>query len=245
MRKLSLPRFSPVAALLLSAALCPAAAQAQAQFTFGPRLGAGFSSMRLPTALPADTRLKPLAAYQLGVMTQLRYHSVALQSGLLYSTRGYQASSTYSFTAGQRPVEAASSSRIRYTYLEVPLHLAYSPAAARGLQVFAGAYGSVGVGGRQHDEYQQFDEQGNYLGTQVNDAPVRYAGILFQTSGPRTFDYGLNAGLGYERGRWLAQAQYSWGLSNLYAATKTDELRQYHRAASVTLTYWLLAPTKP
>ncbi|GAB3834330.1 hypothetical protein GCM10028821_28620 [Hymenobacter jeollabukensis] len=240
-----MPHFSPIAAVLLSAALFPAAAQAQAQFTFGPRVGAGLSTLKLAAPLPAGARVRPLPAYQLGVMTQLRYHSVAVQSGLLYSTRGSQASSKYSFTAGQRTVEASSSSRVRYTYLEVPLHLAYSPAAARGLQVFAGPYGSVGVGGRQHAEFQQFDEQGNYLGTQVNDSPVSYAGIIFQTSGPRTFDYGLNAGLGYERGRWLAQAQYSWGLSNLYAATKTDELRQYHRAASVTLTYWLLAPAKP
>ncbi|MCC3159187.1 PorT family protein [Hymenobacter sp. 15J16-1T3B] len=232
-------RIFPIAGLLLS---LPSLATAQAQFTFGPCVGGGLSAVHYSAALPATTRAGRLAAYQLGAMLQLRYSRVALQSGLLVVTKGNHETNTYSFQAGGRTVEATATFRARYAYLELPLHVAYGPAWARGLQVFGGPYGAVGVGGRYHSEYQQFDEQGNYLGTQVNDSPVRYAGLFFQSGGPRTFDYGLNAGLGYARGRWLAQAQYSWGLCNLFGYARSADFRQYHRTAALTLTYWLLTP---
>jgi hypothetical protein len=229
--------FTRGAALL--ALWLPTTLQAQTRLSVGPRAGFHLSRLRYHVEdLPGRRyHQRALPGYELGVSAQCRLGSWALQPALLLSTKGEASDVRATVPTAQGSYELHNRFRERYNYLELPVHLAYQPAWARGAQVFAGPYLAVGVGGHYHAEVQQHDLDGNYLGTVVRDSRLRYAGISQPGSSPRTLDYGLEAGLGYQRGRWLAQAQLGWGLRSVDGNYQDG---QYHRVAALALTYWAL-----
>lgn len=227
---------------LLLGLLGPVAAQAQLRI--GPRIGFNLSHQRTPNFDHPGSRYRqqPLPGCQFGVAAELRKGSWALQPSLLFTTKGQRATVRYSVTGQPDGPQGVNRFTECNYYLEVPVQLAYQPAWARGLQVSAGPYAAVGLSGHYSDQIQQFDIDGNYQRTISREGPVEYAGIIFPTSGPSTFDLGLNAGLGYAWGPWLAQLQYSWGLRDVYAY---HHEHIYHRTGSVSLSYLLPTKAKP
>jgi hypothetical protein len=116
------------------------------------------------------------------------------------------------------PGGASEEKDYRFNYLSVPLNLAYTAQPdGHGLQLFAGPYVSMLVGGSY-----RYNMPYSLLPSDVS-VPVR-AGGLNDTDGyyhTQRLDAGLQAGVGYRFSHLLAQASGSLGLRDL-AATKFD-----------------------
>jgi hypothetical protein len=134
---------------------------------------------------------------------------------------------------------------VRLNYLTVPLNLAFTLGhAGQGLQVFAGPYVSLLVGGRfawqgHFASYQgsaPYDAEGSGKVEPANLIPD-YANLY-----SRRFDAGLQAGLDYRFGGLLVQAGYSVGLRNLgvpfqFGSHTYDSPAYYNQAFQASLSY--------
>lgn len=127
----------------------------------------------------------------------------------------------------------------RLNYLVLPLNLAYSLRQdGQGLQVVAGPYVGLLLGGRCHSTYLDVPNGNDF----PQDGHVKagdYQPIPFSPSAPiddpytRRVDLGVQAGLGYRFSQFLAQAEFSFGLRDL-APVLTSA---YNRTAQGSLSY--------
>lgn len=223
--------FLSAAALLLAGA-----AQAQTDFSFGPRLGLTSGRAANPVFNGFFEHQRLLLGGQLGLAAQWQRGAWALRPALQYTQKGSRERTEYVLTnANGQPTERRRITSVqRFNYLELPLHLAYAPAWARGAQLLAGPYLGVGVGGRLESEDVPLEGSGN---TYRHKQPVTYPSLISNSGDARLLDWGLDAGLGYQTGPLLVQAQYSWGLRNVRTGIGIPEYRVYLRTGSVSLTY--------
>ncbi|RTQ49151.1 PorT family protein [Hymenobacter gummosus] len=222
-------RFTAVAAAFLVAVAAPAA---RAQFSMGPRVGLNLARFRVSPGLDEQHRLRPAA--QVGVAAQVRMGRWALQPAFVFSQKGSVRRYTVDVTLpqGQRVVYQEKQTT-RVPYLELPIHLAYTPRWARGVQVFAGPYVAVGIGGHMEltPESDNAPERTRY--------PISYPTLFGGGYSFRWQDVGLNAGLGYQHQRLLVQLQQSFGGTNVWPVRDAGQEigGRYHRVTSLTLTY--------
>ncbi len=209
---------------LLVAALLLSAATASAQTTF--RLGLrGGLNRALTTTDPASnssgiypysyaTDNSALFAWQAGVAGEIRAGNFAFQPALLFSQKGnrFHTNSYMAGFVGYSTLETTGFTRTNW--LELPLNFAYTLHGDHGLQVFAGPYIALAVGGNQRGtatSYNSFGIDGGYR-TSDFDNHIAY-GV---GTGNHRLDAGLNFGIGYRQGPLQVQLGYGLGLLNTY-----------------------------
>ena len=237
-----LPTLALAAALLLSAAT----ALAQTTFRLGLRGGlnralttvdaASNSSGSYPYSYSTDK--SALFAWQAGVVGELRAGKFAFQPALLFSQKGNQFhTSTYaSGFIGYSAQEATGTNRTNW--LELPLNIVYTLHGNHGLQIFAGPYVALAIGGRQQGTR-------TYYGPAIDPLPGQAAdfdkSISYGTGTENhRLDAGLNFGVGYRQGPLQVQLGYGLGLLNVYKTS--SELppfssRDYGRQLSSEVTH--------
>jgi hypothetical protein len=186
-------------------------------------------------------------AWQAGLVLEASVGKWAVQPALLFSQKGerlYAATSASGF-AGYNTQETTSTNR--YNWLELPLNVVYTLHRDHGLQLFAGPYLALAVGGRQRGT-----SAGAFYGPPTYSVPSSYSSEEFDKPlayGPSTtnrrFDAGLQAGVGYRQGPVQVQLGYSLGLLNLHHAPDQREFGRnanantaYNRVAQLTGTYF-------
>jgi hypothetical protein len=228
--------------LLAGSLLLTATAHAQATFSFGPRVGLNVSTAHF-TYTPSSTR----AGFEAGLTGSLQFGHFALQPSVLFSQKGYH---THGGLASV-DFDMTYDETVRRNYLTLPLNLAYTLGqAGQGLQVFAGPYLGLLVGG---DYQRQVHKAGGYPGGTASETEysgkVKAASLFsdFENRYSQRLDAGLQAGIGYRLKGWQVQADYSLGLRNLassyqgYNGTLYREDTNYNRAFQVSLSYLLTA----
>ena len=223
--------------LLAGSLLLAVPAHAQATFSVGPRLGLNASTARF-TYIETSAHV----GFEAGLTGTLQMGHFAVQPSLLFSQKGYQARG--GLVSFDTPVTYKET--VRLNYLTLPLNLAYTLGkAGQGLQVFAGPYLGLLVGGN----YQRQVHSDGYLGGSAYDSEysgkVKPGDVFSYTDNrySQRLDAGLQAGLGYRWQGWQVQAGYSLGLRNLassfqsYDGTRYREAANYNRAFQVSLSY--------
>jgi hypothetical protein len=135
---------------------------------------------------------------------------------------------------------------VRLNYLTLPLNLAYTLGqAGQGLQVFAGPYLGLLVGGN----YQQQVHGSSYLGGPAreseNSGKVKAATVVSDANNrySQRLDAGLQAGVGYRLKNLQLQVGYSLGLRNLavpyqgYNGALYEAPANYNRAFQLSISY--------
>jgi hypothetical protein len=215
-------------------------AQAQVTFSVGPRVG-----LSAATAHLAYTASAMRAGLEAGLTGSIQVGHFAVQPSVLFSQKGY--ASHGSLPSFELPVTFDET--VRLNYLLLPLNLAYTLGqAGQGLQVFAGPYVGLLLGGSYT---QQVHEAGGYLGGPASEREysghVKAANVVTDADNRylQRVDAGLQAGIGYRLKSWQVQASYSLGLRNLavsyqgYNGTRYEGAATYNRACQVSLSYLL------
>ncbi len=225
--------------LLAGSLLVASGAQAQATFSVGPRVGLNISSAQFTRELtyPEQVSYTSRPGVEAGLTSTLQLGHFAVQPSLLFSQKGYRSAGDYlgfdTFTHYEEEVSL--------NYLTLPLNFAFTLGRnGQGLQVFAGPYVSLLVGGNHTSQARGFDERAEKVKAATlasiddNLANDRYA---------QRFDGGLQAGVGYCLKGFQLQASYSLGLRNSAVQFRyngkvyDNEPAYYNRAFQVSLSY--------
>jgi hypothetical protein len=218
--------------LLLAGGLTLLATKAQAQTTFsiGPQVGLTVAGASNPS--PGTTTIHYRTGFEAGLQSIVQFGHLAVQPSLHFSQKGLN--EHYGRSLYSRYTD------YRLNYLTLPLNVAYSLRPdGQGLQVFAGPYVGMLLGGN----YQlTSDDRGAFGGTSSYEGTIA-AGTSYTVPAPgstapqprlcRRFDAGLQVGLGYRFGKLLAQAEFAFGLNDLYPLLPTA----YNRTAQASLSY--------
>ena len=175
-----------------------------------PRRASGWQPSPPCAILPEA--LTPLACGRAwsGLLATWQRQHWSLQPGVRFSQQGaFLHQELY-------PGGAAEERDYRFNYLSVPLTLAYAIRSdGQGLQVFAGPYVSMLVGGSYRYRFPYTLVAGDVSG-QVRAGGLNATDAYYHT---QRVDAGLQAGVGYRFRHLLAQASGSLGLRNLAATT--------------------------
>jgi hypothetical protein len=188
-----------------------------------------------PSASNEQHRL--LAGVQAGVAANIQMGHWTIQPAFVFSQKGSWSRNTQTLTPEQGPpITYQEKNTNRIPYLELPLHIAYTPGWARGAHIFAGPYVGIGLGGYSEIDPDPVTINGYTL--ERHRSQWTSPTLLGGTGTIRWEDVGLNAGLGYQRGKWLLQAQQSFGFTNVWPDTHSGQnARRSHRVTSLTVTY--------
>ena len=212
-----------VAALLLVSVIT------KAQFRFGPQVGLNIANANAKgDGVPATTskiglNIGAIAEYSLS-------ESMALQSGLIYSQKGFKAEMNL-FVADVKISESLS-------YLEIPVNFKYFfPVGAAKIFGAAGPYAAFAIGGTEEVEasmafggFVDMSEFGFSNGSR--DLKIG-SGVNDQILGA---DFGLNIGAGVEIKNFVVSAQYGLGLVDI-EANPTNGSSTKIRTLSLSVAY--------
>lgn len=257
-----MPTLSIVPRLILPAlVLAATAASAQTTYRLGVRAGLNRANVTQEAPnrndYPGFTFSQQKTARfsgQLGVIAEAARGPLALQTGLVFSHKGTVIHGQLTMPSSINPQYTLSRDGrtvARYHWLEVPLNLVYSPGKS-GLQLFAGPYVAIGVGG---NAATVIDNRSEDPAVPVQEAVTRYTDVIEYgpqkpESGPirlsargyysKRFDAGINAGIGYRRGPMQLQLGYGYGLVHLleFSDGATNIQGGYNRVAQLTGTYF-------
>jgi len=163
--------------------------------TFGIKGGLNFSSMKFSEG---GTGYTPsiLAGMQFGPVAEFKLnHSLFLNTGVLYSLKGFNLKSV-----SDDQVQNASffNGKAKLSYFELPVNLAYKMKLKNNYQfiVQGGPYAALSAGGTIKKP-----------GYPLQD--------VYQYHYLNSYDYGVGAGVGIEKGPLVASLNYEYGLLNL------------------------------
>ena len=230
--------------LLASSFLLIATAHAQKAFSVGPRVGLGLATAHFLDA-PGLTSSTSRGGFEAGLTGNVQVGHFAVQPSVLFSQKGYQS------TGGLSGFEIFGhyEQTTRLNYLTVPLNLAFTLGHdGQGMQVFAGPYVGLFVGGHYARQEHISDYPGGTSYTAETTGKVQ-VGSEYADYGrhySKRFDGGVQAGLGYRFHGVLVQACYSVGLRALNAQYRSGgytaaDPAYYNRAFQVSLSY-LVSP---
>ena len=204
--------------LLASSALLSATpASGQVTFRIGVRGGANriittedaASTSNAPSFFTYSARKSSLLAWQAGIVGEANFGKLAFQPALVFSQKGERFQTTAILDGFVRTIDERTDIN-RYNWLELPMNVVYTLHGDHGLQVFAGPYVALAVGGHQTStetftgqNTKEFESKTNY-GAGTNNQRV---------------DVGFNFGLGYRQGPVQVQLGYGLGLRNLHQAS--------------------------
>ncbi|MDO7854179.1 outer membrane beta-barrel protein [Hymenobacter convexus] len=191
-------RFSLTAGLLLLAGVI----QAQTTFRIGPQVSLNWSNA---SYFNDSYRPSARAGFEAGVLGSLDLGHVSLQPALLYSQKGYY------LTSGTDQTTGINNDNFRLNYLTLPVKVVYARADGQGVQVLAGAYLGLLLGGRYERAFTHNNSTTVTTGSIIpNQTPLSY-----EEYSSRRLDAGFLVGVGYRYKRVQVQANYSWGGTNL------------------------------
>jgi hypothetical protein len=241
---------------LAAALLLSTAASAQTTFRLGLRGGAnralttvaatGSASGTYPFSYSTDKGA--LYAWQAGVVLEASQGNFAFQPALLFTQKGEQTNITLyaSGVAGYSASQTTSTNR--YNWLEIPLNVVYTLHGDHGLQVFAGPYVALGVGGRQRGSTNAVSYYGPvYDPLPGIERPINENISYGDGTNNHRLDVGVNFGVGYRQGPVQVQLGYGLGLRNLHQPAETSRVdfvhefgadAAYNRVAQLTGTYF-------
>jgi hypothetical protein len=215
--------------ILLSSLLLGTAAHAQVAFSVGPQVGLTASGQAGRQYMYTTSSYRP--GFEVGLQGILQFGHLAVQPSLRFVQKGLHRRTA--FVTDERQQD------YRLNYLVLPINLAYSLGQhGRGLQLLAGPYAGLLLGGHYHSTYLDVPNGLDFS----QDGQVRagdYQPIPRSPTDPtddqytRRFDMGVQAGLGYRFGKLLAQAEFSFGLRDLAPMLTSS----YNRTAQLSLSY--------
>jgi hypothetical protein len=232
-------------ATLLAASLLLSAASASAQTAFSLGVRGGLNRAQLATRgagndYPRRTLdASALYAWQAGVTLEARRGNLALQPALLFSQKGlrFTTATTIVGVAGTDTWESTGTNR--FNWLELPLHIVYTQHGDHGLQLFAGPYVALAVGGHKQGNTTNHSWTGATYDNSL-DQKHSYSSL----SDSKRIDAGLDFGVGYRQGPLQVQLSYGLGLRNLHDLTQRVASESgsydaaYNRVAQLTGTYF-------
>ncbi|MDU0370742.1 outer membrane beta-barrel protein [Hymenobacter endophyticus] len=150
----------------------------------------------------------------IGIAAEADFGWLALQPAVLFMQKGYCFQVSRTETIRGMSFRNSRLDKQRVNYLEVPVNAVIT---IKGIQLLAGPYVSVGVGGRYWDEtsypmgseYSRDYQQYHYAGSgkvRFGDNPQGNASEAYVE---RRLDAGYNLGLGYRHNSWQVQPTYS------------------------------------
>ena len=223
--------------LLAATLLMAGASTAQAQISFGPRVGLNYTKFNLDLE-GNNLFIKSRSRYgaQVGLAMNAQFGNLAVQPAVLFTMKG-----------GKTQVKRNGSSTFGSTtinYVEIPVNLVYSTSGAEGgFQVFAGPYVGLGVGGKYYST--TMFTNGFVFAFESREGDVKFAskeGKERDKEYIRNIDAGLNLGMGYKVGGIQAQLGYGLGLSNIIPNDQDDkkpEDKVHNRGFQLSLTYFI------
>lgn len=236
--------------LLGSALLLGGATGAQAQLTFGPRVGLNATTIHYDFGDYREPETSLRTGLQAGLSLNAQFGKLAVQPSLLFTQRGGKSTATGSLTYAAdttRAFEFRNTTRLHY--LELPVNLVYSTKGAQGgFQVFAGPYVALGLNGRTNSDMD--------FTTQAGAQRTTSSGTLFQSVSftnkrgkvshveyLQALDAGLNFGVGYKLGGLQAHLGYGLGLRNMIldypdGQQPMPEGKSYNRGLHFSLGYF-------
>ncbi len=241
----------PLATLALGAALLSSAAPASAQTTY--RLGLRGGLNRALTTLDGASNgidgftnisadKSAIYAWQAGVVLEASFGKLAFQPALLFSQKGERFHTATSSRDTGFAFYTDQTSTNRYNWLEIPLNVVYTLHGDHGLQLFAGPYVALAVGGNQKGTTLRANAVAKFASQDFNDQ-VAYGA----DTNNRRLDAGVNFGVGYRQGPLQVQLGYGLGLRNLHQADGSllydyghnfNADAAYNRVAQLTGTYF-------
>jgi len=144
-----------------------------------------------------------------GVVCEVSFGKLAFQPALIFSQKGEQFRTTSILDGIVRTISERTSTN-RYNWLELPLNAVYTVHRDHGLQLFAGPYVALAVGGHQ---------TGTATSTGQNSREFESKIAYGSTTNNQRVDVGFNFGLGYRQGPVQVQLGYGLGLRNLHQAS--------------------------
>lgn len=216
--------------------------QAQAQLSVGPRFSLQNTWGRHEVAEPYySTASGHRRGFQAGLLLNIPCSpKVAVQPSLLYSRRFFQVEKRMDNRTGYSELGLAA----RVNYLELPVNLVYTVGGTKGLQVFAGPYAALGLGGEATPSefyFSVWEGLGSSETTGLTFARQQGANTR-NTTYLRRFDAGVQSGIGYRLGSVQAQLSYSHGFFNRLPRTQdgaTAPDKVYHQALQLSVGYLL------
>jgi hypothetical protein len=248
-------------AFILSLLSAPAAS-GQIVYHFGVRAGGSYATTTEKAPLQtsygnaaATYSKSPIFAGQLGRVLEAKRGNFAFQPALLLSQKGTVIHGEVVATDETTGyfVRREGETTARYNWLELPLNVVYDLPGNLGLQVFAGPYVAVGVGGKATSVINNSTNDPNNpvimpltkfvdkIEYDPSNAVLQQRGFSIRGFDSRRVDAGLNAGVGYRRGPVQVQAGYGLGLVNLYydkAISRYTSQSGYNRVVQLTGTYF-------
>jgi hypothetical protein len=158
-----------------------------------------------------------LTTFNAGILGRFGLSKVVdLESGVLFTGKGSKAE-TY-FTNGSTSDNYVKTKFNPY-YIEVPLNLVvrFPVKGTKGLFVHAGPYAAVGVAGKSTTEQKILGITSNSENDieYANDDPFTSRQEDASYSKLKRFDFGLNAGGGFDLGKVILKVNYGYGLTKI------------------------------
>lgn len=208
----------------LTAVLAVAATSAQAQHavSFGPRLGANLANASLSGPDTDGFNPKAIFGAQVGVTADIQFGGFAFQPSLLFTQKGFKLSQSGTESFGGMTATYSDDRTLHISYLELPLNFVYTTSGDHGLQLFAGPYLAVGVGGSAPYKsdivipgFAEEHKSGTGAMKFANQEPNNSSSSSDNDVTVRRFDAGFNAGIGYRQGPVQIQAgtALAWAIS--------------------------------
>ena len=208
---------------------------ASAQINFGIKVGGNLSDIHQNFKDKDDeapTKMK--VGFHIGLISDIPINEMfSFQPGLLFTAKGWNYDLDEIFADygndGPRSINASGIdidgyARVNLNYLELPLNIAFK---ANALQVYAGPYLALGIGGKQKLDYTaRYDGDTETMKDEWKIKPVfgeiKDGDLEEDEGGFSALDYGFNFGLGYKVGPILIQGGYSLGLGNVTPKYERD-----------------------
>lgn len=219
--------------LLFSSLFCvKGTALAQATFSFGPVAALGVAGTNKLAESNVTTTYRTSGA--VGIQGVVQFAHLSMQPSLRFAQKGLHYH--YSYRTGTNDID------YRFNYLTLPLNVCYSlRTEGRGLQLFAGPYAGLLLGGNYQQNSANFSSGSFYHQSGAVEPSGAYAVPRVGSTSAliQQFDAGLQVGLGYRFGQLLAQADISFGLRELRPFLGS----RYNNTAQASLSY-LFIPSK-
>jgi len=192
-----------------------------AQLTYGPKLGINISKYGYSYK---DSGSEPDVKFKMGAtiggMMNLQINSfLSFQPALSFTKKG----SSYDLAKMETNESIITGySRVRVSYLELPLNLAAGIKLGPGqIQLFAGPYIAFALAGKHKWDYEEningnrTDHKGSEKIKFANTVPSDHNADDDIAFYQRPFDWGIDFGLGYRYNQLLFNIGFAMGLANL------------------------------
>ena len=172
----------------------------------------------------------PLYGFHLGPVIDFNLHkNLFLNTGLLYSLKGYNLKNISNSTLGNA---SNLNGKAKISFFDIPLNLAYKiPFSSKfKFVVQGGPYVGLGLGGSEKNP-QVISTGGLNQTVPIQD--------IYSRGNLAKVDYGVGVGAGFEIGKMIYSVSYDYGLRNLWYKPYTNDMTGTLRITTLefSLTY--------